>query len=147
MTQPTRRLALRTAALALVATCGAALAQTPTASGTGPWPNRPIRIVIPYAAGSSPDVFARIVAEKQRVGQYGDWALLSALTDDLAPVFSGITQPTFLLAPHDGLEDETRAAAKLIKGSRVQELPSLAYGLFDAAPVEIAGHMLRFLGR
>ena len=28
------------------------------------WPNRPIHIVIPYAAGSSPDVFARIVSEK-----------------------------------------------------------------------------------
>lgn len=71
MTQPIRRLVLRTAALALVATCGAALAQTPAASGTGPWPNRPIRILIPYAAGSSPDVFARIVAEKMapRLGQ------------------------------------------------------------------------------
>jgi tripartite-type tricarboxylate transporter receptor subunit TctC len=47
-------------AVALVLACGAgvALAQS------GPWPNRPIRIVIPYAAGSSPDVFARIVAEK-----------------------------------------------------------------------------------
>jgi tripartite-type tricarboxylate transporter receptor subunit TctC len=43
----------------------AALAQS------GPWPNRPIHIVIPYAAGSSPDVFARIVAEKiaPRLGQ------------------------------------------------------------------------------
>jgi len=47
-------------AVALVLACGASavLAQS------GPWPNRPIRIVIPYAAGSSPDVFARIVAEK-----------------------------------------------------------------------------------
>ena len=34
------------------------------AAQTGPWPNRPIRIVVPYAAGSSPDVFVRIVAEK-----------------------------------------------------------------------------------
>jgi pimeloyl-ACP methyl ester carboxylesterase len=97
--------------------------------------------------GQSIDDVARIVAEKQRVGQYGEWALLSALADDLAPLFSKVSQPTFLLAPHDGLEDETLAAAKLIRGSRVQELPGLAYGLFDAAPAEIAGHMLRFLGR
>ena len=53
------------AALALAGTAGLASAQS------GPWPNRPIRIVIPYAAGSSPDVFARIVAEKiaPRLGQ------------------------------------------------------------------------------
>lgn len=31
---------------------------------TAGWPNKPIRILIPYGAGSSPDVFARIVAEK-----------------------------------------------------------------------------------
>lgn len=35
------------------------------------WPNKPVRIVIPYAAGSSPDVIARIVGEKltARLGQ------------------------------------------------------------------------------
>ena len=67
---PTRRTAvLRTAcALLLAGAAGAALAQTTT---TGAWPNRPIRIVVPYAAGSSPDVFMRIVAEKiaPRLGQ------------------------------------------------------------------------------
>ena len=68
---PTRRaLLLRTAcALLLAGAVGAAFAQTTTA--TGAWPNRPIRIVVPYAAGSSPDVFMRIVAEKisPRLGQ------------------------------------------------------------------------------
>ena len=62
-----RRAALARAAVALllVATAGLAGAQT------GPWPNRPIRIVVPYGAGSSPDVFVRIVAEKigPRLGQ------------------------------------------------------------------------------
>jgi tripartite-type tricarboxylate transporter receptor subunit TctC len=35
------------------------------------WPNKPVRIVVPYGAGSSPDVIARIVAEKlsPRLGQ------------------------------------------------------------------------------
>ncbi|MGZ5893016.1 MAG: Bug family tripartite tricarboxylate transporter substrate binding protein, partial [Caldimonas sp.] len=53
-------------AILLGGLAGVALAQ-----GSGAWPNRPIRIVIPYAAGSSPDVFARIVAEKiaPRLGQ------------------------------------------------------------------------------
>ncbi|HWK85816.1 MAG TPA: tripartite tricarboxylate transporter substrate binding protein [Caldimonas sp.] len=52
-------------AAALALACGGASA---LAQG---WPNRPIHIVIPYGAGSSPDVFARIVAEKiaPRLGQ------------------------------------------------------------------------------
>ncbi|MEO5881738.1 MAG: tripartite tricarboxylate transporter substrate binding protein, partial [Caldimonas sp.] len=62
-----RRAAVLRAAFALLlaGTAGFAAAQT------GPWPNRPIRIVIPYGAGSSPDVFARLIAEKigPRLGQ------------------------------------------------------------------------------
>ena len=55
-----------TALLALACTGAAAFAQA-----TPGWPNKPIHILIPYAAGSSPDVFARIVAEKiaPRLGQ------------------------------------------------------------------------------
>jgi tripartite-type tricarboxylate transporter receptor subunit TctC len=35
------------------------------------WPSRPVKIVVPYAAGSSPDVAARIISEKlsPRLGQ------------------------------------------------------------------------------
>jgi tripartite-type tricarboxylate transporter receptor subunit TctC len=54
---------------ALVLVCGG----VPVAAQGGGqgWPNRPIHVVIPYAAGSSPDVFARIVADKiaPRLGQ------------------------------------------------------------------------------
>ena len=66
-TFPVRRAAVLRGALALLLAGSAGLA----AAQTGPWPNRPIRIVIPYAAGSSPDVFARIVADKigPRLGQ------------------------------------------------------------------------------
>jgi tripartite-type tricarboxylate transporter receptor subunit TctC len=53
-------------ATAIVLSCAsmAALAQAG-------WPNRPVRIVVPYGAGSSPDVAARIVAERlsPRLGQ------------------------------------------------------------------------------
>lgn len=43
--------------------CSAAAAQT--------WPQKPVRIVIPYGAGSSPDVFARLLSERlgPRLGQ------------------------------------------------------------------------------
>ena len=70
MPSTTRRLVLLAAHAALLAASGAALAQAP-APAAGPGPNRPIRILIPSAAGSSPDVFARIVAEKMvpKLGQ------------------------------------------------------------------------------
>ena len=54
--------------------CAAASLLTLTAAGVlaqAAWPNKPVRIVVPYGAGSSPDVIARIVAEKlsPRLGQ------------------------------------------------------------------------------
>ncbi|WP_298924250.1 tripartite tricarboxylate transporter substrate binding protein [uncultured Ramlibacter sp.] len=53
----------RFAAAVLALAAGAAFAQA--------WPNKPIRIVVPYGAGSSPDVIARIVGEElgPRLGQ------------------------------------------------------------------------------
>jgi tripartite-type tricarboxylate transporter receptor subunit TctC len=53
-----------TAAIVLSCASMAALAQAG-------WPNRPVRIVVPYGPGSSPDVIARIVAERlsPRLGQ------------------------------------------------------------------------------
>lgn len=45
-------------ALAVLACSTAALAQS------GPWPARPLRIVVPFAAGGSNDVFARAVADR-----------------------------------------------------------------------------------
>ncbi|GAB3469952.1 Bug family tripartite tricarboxylate transporter substrate binding protein [Polaromonas eurypsychrophila] len=62
---PLTRLLARCAVAATVALATAgAMAQQP-------WPNKPVRIIVPYGAGSSPDVIARIVAEKlsPRLGQ------------------------------------------------------------------------------
>jgi tripartite-type tricarboxylate transporter receptor subunit TctC len=60
----TRTLLKGFAVLATAAACSGAFAQAA-------WPNKPIRIVVPYGAGSSPDVIARIVGEKlgPRLGQ------------------------------------------------------------------------------
>ena len=62
MTIPKRSLL---AAILLSCMAFAALAQSAA------WPNRPVRIVVPYGPGSSPDVIARIVGEKlsSRLGQ------------------------------------------------------------------------------
>lgn len=55
---------------ALAAVGLASLAFTASAQPQ-PWPNKPIRLVVPYGPGSSPDVAARIIAERlsPRIGQ------------------------------------------------------------------------------
>jgi tripartite-type tricarboxylate transporter receptor subunit TctC len=52
-----------------------ALAATPAAMLVAPWaraqadyPNKPIRMIVPFGAGSTPDVFARTVSEKASQG-------------------------------------------------------------------------------
>ncbi|WP_227458352.1 Bug family tripartite tricarboxylate transporter substrate binding protein [Cupriavidus pauculus] len=55
-------LSRRQAILALVASPAAAL--RPTKAVADDWPSRPIRMVVPFPAGSSPDLIARIVTEK-----------------------------------------------------------------------------------
>ena len=61
MLQPTRILLLASV-LCIAAAPAAAQAD---------WPNRPIRIVVPYGPGSSPDVLVRIISDplSQRLGQ------------------------------------------------------------------------------
>ncbi|MFC4432265.1 Bug family tripartite tricarboxylate transporter substrate binding protein [Cupriavidus respiraculi] len=53
-----RRRALRAMA------AGAAVLVAPAALGQGPWPSRPVRMIVPFPAGSSPDLIARLVTEK-----------------------------------------------------------------------------------
>ncbi len=54
-----------TLALASALTAGAALAQAPD------WPDRPVRLIVPFPAGSSTDIVSRILANKlgARLGQ------------------------------------------------------------------------------
>lgn len=99
------------------------------------------------APGQSIEEVARLVAEKQRAGRFGGWALRSALEADLAAILAAIERQVLVIAPHDGLEAHSRAAAAQVKDARLIELPGHAYGLFDAAPEILARAITPFLAR
>ncbi len=69
---PRPRLASFAVALATwIVAAGGLLGTAPGAHAQGAWPQRPVKIVVPYAPGSSPDVFARILGDRlgPRLGQ------------------------------------------------------------------------------
>ena len=52
------------ATIAVITTVGAALHGRPGQAQPQPWPQRPVRIIVPYAAGGNSDGMARMVAQQ-----------------------------------------------------------------------------------
>jgi tripartite-type tricarboxylate transporter receptor subunit TctC len=68
---PTRRVVLRGLATMPLAAAPFTAATRALAQAAAPWPSRPIKIIIPTAAGGSPDTVARLLGSKltERLGQ------------------------------------------------------------------------------
>ncbi|VWX61819.1 conserved exported hypothetical protein [Burkholderiales bacterium 8X] len=62
--QTTHRFGRRKVLLALGLAAGIAASASSFAQSAAAWPNRPIRIVVPYAAGGSTDILTRLLAQK-----------------------------------------------------------------------------------
>ncbi len=97
------------------------------------WPQRPVRIVIPYGAGSSPDVFARVLAERltPRLGQ-------SVLVENRAGAGGNIGTGQVARAAPDGYTFLVSTNGPLV--NNVVLYPKLGYDPFkQLAPVVLGG--------
>ena len=55
---------MRILLLAIMFALAAGASAQPAATGTGSWPSRAIHMIVPFPAGSSPDLIARVLSEK-----------------------------------------------------------------------------------
>ena len=55
---------MRILLLAVTLVFAASASAQPAATGTGNWPSRAIHMIVPFPAGSSPDLIARVLSEK-----------------------------------------------------------------------------------
>jgi tripartite-type tricarboxylate transporter receptor subunit TctC len=92
-----RRTALRT--LMLAAAAAAALPATLAAQAPAGYPSKPIKFVVPYAAGGLPDTVARIVAQRlqDRLGQ-------SVVIENKPGANGGVAASALLSTPADGYQ-------------------------------------------
>jgi tripartite-type tricarboxylate transporter receptor subunit TctC len=100
--------------LAAVLACGTAL---PLHAQTAAWPNKPIRLVVGYAAGGATDVIARIVGVKlgEQLGQ-------SVVIDNRAGANSNIGAEVVARSPADGYTLYVFTIANTINASLYDKL-------------------------
>ena len=112
---------------------GSALAVTAAGAWAQSWPQRPVKIVIPYGAGSSPDVFARVLAERltPRLGQ-------PVLVENRAGAGGNLGTGFVARATPDGYTFLVSTNGPLV--NNVVLYPKLGYDPFkELAPVVLGG--------
>ena len=143
------RLGLKAVAIAVLAAC-AALPQAWAQGGDG-YPNKPIKLIVPFAAGGSTDIVARIVAEGLRStlgqaivvdnkagagGVIGTEAVAQAAPDGYTVGMATVSTMTinpFLFTRAEGLPAKLTPVANLVTIPAVYMVhPSLGVKTFDA---------------
>jgi tripartite-type tricarboxylate transporter receptor subunit TctC len=117
---------------ALVVACAASLPFAGAARAQEAWPTRPVRVVVPFAAGGSTDILARLVAQQlgERLGQ-------QMVVDNRPGGGTNIAAEFVVKSRPDGYTLLFGAAAMSTNPSL---LPSMPYDLFrDLAPITVVG--------
>lgn len=83
--------------------------------------------------------------ERMRPGDKEWWAYTAVFSYDSKTQFPKITQPTALLNPHGVLYKETLAAAPVIPGAVLVDMPELDHGVFSVGSHIIAREARKFL--
>jgi len=126
------RMRLRRSLLALAVSMVAGIPVARAQSAAAKWPSQPVRFVVPFPAGSAPDVLIRFVGAKltQKWGQ--------AVVVDNKPGGSGVIgMNTLLTGPADG------TTFGFVQGSAISVAPSTIKGVTydfnrDFVPVTLA---------
>lgn len=116
----------RTTALAAIAAIGALLGAASQAQDG--YPNKPIRVVVPFAAGSTTDIIARAIADKmgQSMGQ-------TLVVDNRGGASGTIGQQAVATATPDGYTIMIHSSSHTVSPSTFAKLPFDT--LADFAPV------------
>ena len=126
------RMNLRRSLLALAVSMIAVITEAQAQSAASKWPSQPVRFVVPFPAGSAPDVLIRFVGVKltQKWGQ--------PVVVDNKPGGSGVIgMNTLLTGPTDG------TTFGFVQGSAISVAPSTIKGVTydfnrDFVPVTLA---------
>ena len=95
--------------------------------------------------GATLEQLAARFAEKLHNGPLAWWGASAAMHYPAQERLPHITQPVLVLRPRDDLWDVTPRARELLPEAKWLDLPEQGFGLFEAAPELVAGHVRAFL--
>jgi tripartite-type tricarboxylate transporter receptor subunit TctC len=120
-------------ALALLATATLSLIQPATAlAQTTEWPTRPVKLIVPFGPGSTPDILARLVADKM-----GQSLKQSVIVENRAGAGGNIGTQAAAKAPADGYTIGVSITGPLVNNTVLYK--KLGYDPFkEFAPITLA---------